>query len=276
MPGGSSDGSSDPRRVEGRRTFYQRAIETWLHEDGNVVSVRGIEPVQAVTTAIVATFDAEVLSFEQGPEWTGRVLGPLQSLGLSGAPFDGSAERAAFSASSDPAVAYARRFAPDSSMVLWVRADLREAFADALSPRTLLARLERAGLLVMPLSPAEASALRSQCGAEVSAGCSPWLSRSDCDAEAMLQRVQRYQDTRNPLLLADIRDRGGACGVMVVHAPDASVWLTFASVAIAGQQDHYWFPLTREPWAATPRKVGLEQLQATQWLPLVPMIAGAR
>src|SRR5690606_40277649 len=100
---------------------------------------------EGLQTPLVASFDAEVLNVEQGPTWTRSFVDFFDELGLGVAAFDGTAERAAFSASSDPLVAFGRRFAPDSTFVLWFRGDLREHFAHTYTPRSHRRRLEQIG-----------------------------------------------------------------------------------------------------------------------------------
>ncbi len=274
VPNATDDGSSDSRRVEGRRSFYQRALETWLNADGNLVAIRGIEGAQASATPLVVSFDAEVLATDEGPDWTHAVLGPFAALGFEAAPFDGSSERAAFSASNDPAVAYARRFSPASSMVLWIRSDIRDAFGDARSPKSLSARLGRVRLRGATMTVARASAVRRECtrSAAPTRSCETWWVQSDCDADQVLRDVQHYQTTRNPLLLGELKQRGELCGLVAVSAPDASVWFSFASLAISGRQNQYWFPLTRALSDDSPVAVSADDLMDVQWLPLKPLI----
>src|SRR5690606_22152707 len=159
---------------------------------------------EGLQTPLVASFDAEVLNVEQGPTWTRSFVDFFDELGLGVAAFDGTAERAAFSASSDPLVAFGRRFAPDSTFVLWFRGDLREHFAHTYTPRSHRRRLERAQLPRFEWTLSEFALHRRAClGDTRPQRCEDLQPMPECSEGAVLELLQRYQVTGNPLVLLD-------------------------------------------------------------------------
>jgi hypothetical protein len=269
------DGRSDARRLEGRHSYFQRGYETWVNRGGRAVSIRGMANAESVSTPVVAAFDSELLGLTDAPLWAQRELALLARLGLEVAVYDGSKERAAFSAAADPAVAFGRRFAPDSTFVLWLREDLRQTFASMRSPRNHRLRFERAGLRPIEQDLPAFLDQRRACAAtsESDPSCEKLRPKTGCEVGEVLSRVQQYQTTGNPYLVADWTERGRRCGLAVVAPPEGDVlWLAVANPPGTASTAEWLFPLTRKLWETQPLEVTPAELAGLEHLPLRPLI----
>lgn len=273
LPVAVADGTSDARQVHGRRSFFQRNYETWINGGGTAALLRGIEGDEPLGTPLVATFDAEVLNVEQGPTWTRSFVDLFEDFGLEVAAFDGTAERAAFSASSDPLVAFGRRFAPDSTFVLWLRSDFREHFSHTITPRSHRRRLERLPLPRFDWTLSAFALHRRACfGRAPRAECERLRPAPECSDRALTERLQRYQLTRNPLSLIEVVREGNVCGLTLVAPPGSdTLWLAFSSYPSRGRRIESFFPLVGELWATEPSRVELTVLEQARHLPFRPL-----
>ncbi len=270
------DGSSDARQVEGRVSYFQRSYETWVNSGGRAVSIRGIGADYDVSTPLVATFDAELLDVQRAPVWSRAFSDAFTLQGLGISSFDGTIERAAFSASSDPAVAFGRRFAPASSFVLWLRQDLRDLLSQTVTARSHATRFER---LSKPVFHDELPAFllqRTDCFNRPAASgqkCEELLPSPECQAEELMRLVSRYHTTRNPHLLAELTDTGAPCGLALVKPPSGDVWwFAWSSYPERSHRVDYLFPMTRRLWSQQAAAVETTDLQALSQLPLSPLI----
>jgi hypothetical protein len=222
------DGSADPRRPRGRQSMYQRAQEAWLNAGGTTVILRAIAPSHPVTTDAVVTFDSEVDRASDGPEWARPWLGRLERAGITLAPLDGSAERAGFEASADPAVAYARRFAPGRSMVLWLAPGLREGWRQAYTSRATEHRLAAAGIPVRSMTPEAFLSELGRCPDPILSGSGGELCKypPGCERAARAASLQRFLSTRNPYYLEAALSGAARCGWQAMASPiTQTIWL---------------------------------------------------
>ncbi len=271
----AADGSSDARQVQGRASFFQRSYETWVNLGGRGVSIRGMGAEYDVSTPVVLTFDAELLDLEHAPLWSRDFsdVFSLQQLGL--APFDGTVERSAFSASADPAVAFGRRFAPDSTFVLWLRDDLRQQLARTFTRRSHQARLGRLTRQPFELELSDFVLKRRAC---LTAGaseeeCQPLRPQPECQADDALKLSVRYHKTSNPYLLSELSRAAEPCGLAVVKPPSGDLmWLAFASFEQRGEREDHLFPLAQTLWSYEPAAIEMAELAALTHLPLRPLV----
>lgn len=250
--GVSADRSSDPRRPEGRQSYFQRALETWLNDGRAAVMLRGIPETRAVSTDAVITFDSEVTSVAEAPGWSAALLARLERAGLALGAVDGSAERAGFDASIDPGVAYARRFAGGRSFVLWLTASVRRAWSDAYTPRETARRLAGADLASSAEPPAAFVARLAGCAeAPHALDCPAITLRDSCRHAEATAALERFRASQNPYYLEAAFSAASGCG-----------WLKLVE------------PRTRTHWLALPPSAkpgaGTESPRA-RWL-MVPLV----
>lgn len=282
LAGAELDGSSDVRRVTGRQAFFQSAYEAWVSHGGHALAVRAMDPVEQPTTPLVVTFDSEVVDLSQGPAWASDLIAPFTSLGIGIAPYDGTAERAGFSASGDPSIAFGRRFAPASTVMLWLRQDLRmhlsQLVINADTATRERTRFLRLGIELDDSFPSERVARIEDCAIdpETDPRCERLIAPGQCqasEARTALELVQRFSVTQNPYTLVELRRVATACGLAVL-APDGPepVWLSFWAPANSESPSSVlFFPLRRERWSDEVRRVSPEMLGEAQRLPLVPL-----
>lgn len=247
------DLSSDPRRPQGRQSLFQRAHEAWLDSGGHSVILRGIPDPRGSTTDAVVTFDNEVNGLSDGPSWAAPLLGRLERAGVSLGALDGSAERAGFEASADPAVAYARRFAPDRSLVLWLAGNLRRGWGLVDADGAIQRRLAAAGIAAWPGTLEAFTDNLARCTAAADATCPRSDVSSSCDRKATFETLSAFVRTQNPYYLGAAIAPGAACG-----------WLSLTSES------------TRTRWLALPPEVAAASPEdgAPRWL-LVPLVTAA-
>lgn len=208
--------------------MYQRAQEAWLNAGGTTVILRAIAPSHPVTTDAVVTFDSEVDTTSGGPEWTRAWLGRLERAGITLGALDGSAERAGFEASADPAVAYARRFAPGRSLVLWLAPALREAWRQAYTSRPTQHRLAAAGIPIHFSSPEAFFSELGRCPDPILNGSrgGPCPFPPGCERAARLTSLQRFLSTHNPYYLEAALTGAARCGWQAMASPiTQTIWL---------------------------------------------------
>lgn len=282
LAGAARDGTSDARRVSGRQSFFQRAYEVWVTHAGNAFGIRAMDPTEQPSTPIVATFDAEQLDVHSGPAWAVQLLGSFEQLGLGIASYDGSAERAGFGAAGDPTLAFGKRFAPESTAVLWLRQDLRERLGQSLlatrASDGLGERLWRLQLPVVKEIPSELIERRSECllDPETSADCESIVPQKQCTGkvlEHVLDVVRSFGVTQNPHRLRELADFGKVCAAVAL-LPNArdTAWLAFAGYPAGDEvRQEYFFPLLRELWSTELRSVAASDLAKVERLPLAPL-----
>jgi hypothetical protein len=208
--------------------MYPRAQEAWLNAGGTTMILRAIAPSHPVTTDAVVTFDSEVDATSDGPEWARPWLGRLERAGITLAALDGSAERAGFEASGDPAVAYARRFAPGRSLLLWLGPALREAWRQGYTSRATEHRLAAAGIPIhsMPLE-AFFSEL-GRCPDPILSGGAgePCPYPSGCERAPRVTSLQHFVSTQNPYYLEAALTGAARCGWQAMASPiTRTIWL---------------------------------------------------
>lgn len=214
LPSADPLGASDPRRWSGRRSFFQRAHEAWLGAGRHAVSIQAIAPDRGFTDDAVITYGFEALDRRQSPAWAEpleRFLG--EDLLLDAVLYDGAGDRAPFGGSADPTMAYARRFAPGSSAIVYIAGPARAGFDLLTSERdeAVARALAAAGDAVPSLDVAERAAALAGCGAR-EAACWPDRSpRGACEPERASERLVTFADLGYPADLEAARAQRGGC-----------------------------------------------------------------
>ncbi len=222
------DGSSDPRRLEGRQSLFQRAHEAWLNAGGVTLMVRGMSASQVSSSDVVVAFDSEVDDARSGPAWSLPLLNRLEQTGMSVATLDGSAERSVFAASQDPGVAYARRFARERAAVLWLGSRVRESWRRGRTDSTLRRRLEAAGVPVLELSPAQVL------------GSPPPARAGGCERAAAIANLERFLRSQNPYFLDAALGGAHACTWIATEArPTETIWLLLPPGSSSGPAERW-------------------------------------
>jgi hypothetical protein len=282
LAGAARDGTSDARRVSGRQSFFQRAYEVWVTHTGTAFGIRAMDPTEQPSTPIVATFDAEQLDVHSGPAWAVELLSGFEQLGLGIAAYDGSAERAGFGAAGDPTLAFGKRFAPDSTAVLWLRQDLRERLGQSLlAARASAGLTERFARLQLPVIAATPSLLierREACllDPDSEPDCASLVPTSRCTGPVLqraLEVARGFGVTQNPHRLRELASQSKDCAAvaLVPNARDTA-WLALAGYPAAdAAREEYFFPLLREMWSAEVRRVEWADLGKVERLPLAPL-----
>jgi hypothetical protein len=250
------DGSADPRLVQGRQSYFQRAVETWLNAGGRSILLRGIAPDRPVDVDAVVSYDTEVRQLTDGHAWALPLLSSLQTAGVSVGAVDGTAERAGLEASRDPGVGYARRFAPDRSLVLWLSSRLRARWAQAATRAATRNRLERLGL---PRHVGDLALLLAADCARLAAGADCVASARvlpGCERAQALEMLERYQRTQNPHFLESALARGVPCG--------------WRSLALAGGETT-WLAVPPAGDRAAAGALGVEPAPPPPGLLLIPL-----
>jgi gamma-polyglutamate biosynthesis protein CapC len=234
LPNVDARGKADPRRVAGRQSFYQRAHEAWLSAGGRVLAINGIAPQsEGGTTGALFTFQEPADTALQGPGWTRGLAALLIRMGLSADSVDGSAEREPYSGEGDPAMAYARRFAPERMALLWLGAPVRSWYASLDTQDPTPARLERAARTAGLGSVADRALELVSCdGASQHGACAGFDPHARCDAAAVTGALDRYRDTRNPFELLSALDEARGCRLdFVTDEQTGRVWATLVSAS---------------------------------------------
>jgi hypothetical protein len=220
LPNADPLGASDPRRWSGRRSYFQRAHETWLGAGRPAVSIQAIAPDRGFTDDAVITYGFEVLDRRQSPTWAEpleRFLG--HDLQLDAVLYDGAGDRAPFGGSADPAMAYARRFEPGSAAIVYVAGPARAGF-DLLTSRRdddLAKTLGAHGDVLTPLDVAERALALAGCGSRDDA-C--WPERSapaTCEPERSWALLSTFADLGYPADLEAAREHRGGCWLEVAR-----------------------------------------------------------
>jgi hypothetical protein len=276
------DGSSDPRRPQGRQSYFQRAHETWLNAGGTGIILRGIAPSHVVSTDAVVMFDSEVNGISDGPVWASPLLAQLERAGVTLAAVDGSAERAGFEASGDPGLAYARRFAAGRTLVLWLGSELREAWRLAYTDPATLRRLESAGFTSTPSTPADFVSGLAACGP----GNPCPAAGSACKRLPALASLERFVSSQNPYFLEAALAEAKGCGWLALEsAVTETTWLALppdhAGSASAADGQRHWLmvPLLRAREDSSAQRLGRRQVTRQQFgelhrLALTPLEIG--
>ena len=181
LPTADPAGTSDVRRREGLRSYFQRWHELWLG-GGRALSIQAIEADRSYGRDVVISFGREMVRLDQIPAFAGPLLETLKDLELRVSLFDGTREQVPFSAAIDAGMSYAKRFAEGRFAIVYLGSAVRELFelrraygtpvaapgepaaaAVAGQGQRLLARLERLGLETTPVDVAGRAAELSGC-----------------------------------------------------------------------------------------------------------------
>lgn len=236
LPDADPLGASDPRRWSGRRSFFQRVHEAWLGAGRTAVSIQAIAPDRGFTDDAVITYGFEALDRRQSPAWAApleRFLG--EDLQLDAVLYDGAGDRAPFGGSADPTMAYARRFAPGSSAIVYIAGPARAGFDLLTSERddALARALVAGGEAVPSLDVAERAAALAACRAG-DAACwpepeRPLSPRAACDPERSSARLVTFADLGYPADMEAARAQRGGCWLEVVRdEATGRVWALLA------------------------------------------------
>lgn len=239
LPNAEPSGKVDPRRVEGRRNYFQLAHEVWLARGAHTLSLQGIIPERAPPEDAVLSTGRELAPDDEEPSWTKPIRASLESLGYSVARLDGARSHAPFGGGGDPTMGFADKFAQGQHAVLWMSPRLRQMFAqrgDPERPRSDVFRLP-AGLTSLDVATRSFELIacaRAIHEGAASPGC-PVISTDTCDLAAESRRWTLFSEEHNPHdLRAALSSTGHGCAVEVAR-DDASLtyWATLASATEA-------------------------------------------
>lgn len=213
MPHEGALGVADARRMDGRRSFYQRIHEKWLESGGDALSVQGISADRAPDEDAVLSFGRELSSSALEPTWASPVRSALESGGNQVAAFDGSRAHASFGGAGDPTMAFAERFARDAYAILWLGPHLRAQLA-AIESRD---RGQRAL--------AEARGLASEDVAERALQAAATPSDGPCDLDGLRVAWEKYTREENPFELKRLLGGSTHChSALVADRGSRRVW----------------------------------------------------
>jgi hypothetical protein len=219
LPNQAPDQTADSRRAGGRKLHYQAFHEVWLQAGGHALSVHGLAPDREHPSDAIVAFQRPSASPMSGPAFSQPIARLLRDNGFSLGVVDGRPELEAYSGALDPPMAYARRFAGDQMMLLFLTETARAAFASPRSDLTTEARVVRAGFEPRPVSVAAegqrlVTCLRSD---RTRAECGARPSFAQCDTEAVIAGFDRYNELKNPLELRRALSLGERCGLEVLR-----------------------------------------------------------
>jgi hypothetical protein len=188
------------------RSFYQRALELLLSRGRRIVALEPIPRDRASIRADLVLTTGDVTPNGAGaPPWSREVAATLERWAYDVTWYDGARELYPYRGVGDPALAYARRYAPDQLVVAWWSPAARSRYRPTFR-RDLMARLERRGHAVeeQPV----ARALERRLGAE-----------GACDLRELRRMWARYLERDNPHTLYRVLDAGERCDLAVVQDP---------------------------------------------------------
>ena len=234
MPHVEALGVADARRMDGRRSFYQRIHEEWLEGGGDALSVQGISSDRTPDEDAVLSFGRELSSPALEPTWAAPVRAALESEGNQVAAFDGTRTHASFGGAGDPTMAFAERFARDAYAILWLGPHLRAGLAAIESRERALRAL------------AEVRSLPSEDVAERVLRVSAMPSDGPCDLDGWRVAWERYTLEENPFELKRLLASSTHCHSALVadqgqppRLGGSARWRQWASVGgAAGHPGH--------------------------------------
>jgi len=224
-------GETDVRKRTGRRSFYDRAHEEWLATGGRVIAVRALGADKGVPEDAVVSYGRETAAAALGPSWSSPLVRLLANAGLRVGAFDGALVHAALEGSTDPTFDYARKFADDQMLLLWVSESVRDRWARLERDTVTEARLRRAGANLIDADVAERAFGLVSCetasppAPELVEACRAVRAAGVCDIDAGAAAFSAYTETANPFELRAALEKHVGCYVEVIHdAKDGREW----------------------------------------------------
>ncbi|MDH5673726.1 MAG: poly-gamma-glutamate biosynthesis protein PgsC/CapC [Myxococcales bacterium] len=123
------DGSFDARSRTGRQSLYQVIHQAWLERNGVAASIHAYEirDREAVPGAdVIVSLGRELETPDAAPSWAVSAIDYFRKEHMAVSVVDGSPELERFHGRSVPGLAFAQRFAPDSTVLLWLSPHFRE------------------------------------------------------------------------------------------------------------------------------------------------------
>ncbi len=227
LPLVSPGGEADMRRSESVRSYYQHAHEVWLQQGGHAVSVRAMGAGDTESADGVVAFDRPEATPFDGPQWTQAVVAMLQDNALKPKVVDGGLKTAAYSGLANPAMSYARAFAPNQMMMVWLSTGAREVLSGVREHPLTAERAQRMGHEVRELPLGETAVRWSRCRnrmalAQVESECE-WVGH--CTGDEAVQALFDYTRTGNPYsLLRALRPSTGCAATVVRDSESKQLW----------------------------------------------------
>ncbi len=232
LPNADALGATDPRRWSGRRSYFQRVHERWLGEGRPAVSIQAIAPDRGFTDDALITYGFELLNRRQSPDWAE----PLElflghDLQLDTLLYDGAGDRATYSGSADPTMAYARRFEPSAFAIVYVAGAVRIGFDLAMWDRddTLARTLAAQGAAVPVTDVADRAFSLAACRAHADTCWPERPSRQPCEPDEIVERLTTFAELGHPADLVIAQERRRGCWVEVMRdEPSERLWALVA------------------------------------------------
>ncbi|MDD9965368.1 MAG: poly-gamma-glutamate biosynthesis protein PgsC/CapC [Myxococcales bacterium] len=260
-PNADAEGRSDVRRISGRRSYYHIVHQAWVDAGRRAVVAHGIAEARDPGRELVVSTGQELSGIDDLSPWSGDVARFFDGMGFDVAVFNGSLTLSAFDGGYDPALGYARRFAPDSTLLLWLSPGLRRQLVRIQEDDRTARRLDMLGIPVVPAAVAARAAERSRCpriGEPAAVGghdscvrvrwtpgprCPAVPEECACDPEALVRALEAYTLRRNPHILRAALVAREPCRVDVLHDRRSGLlW------ALMGAGDQTWLvPLMGGP-----------------------------
>lgn len=242
LPTAAPEHAADPRRAGGHRLHYQVLHEAFLQAGGNALSVHGLAPERQLDFDVLLSFQRPAPSPVSGPPFSHPIARMLMDNGFQLRSVDGSPELEPFSGALDPPMAYARRFAGQQMAMLWLSAEARTLFSTRRSDQVTEARVRRQGLALGPTDVADLGRTLADCATRPSGtGCPP--PHEACEADGVLDALERYNQLRNPHELEQALRLAERCHLEIVRDRRSDlIW-----VALSGSGQVWLAPLRPGP-----------------------------
>lgn len=226
-PTADAQGRADLRRTSGRRSFYHVIHEGFVDRGHRAVVVHGISAERDPGRDLVLSTGREVRGLAQLPAWAQEVADVFGAGGFDMAVFDGSLSLSAFEGGFDPALGYANRFAPDSTLLLWLSPGLRAQLVRLQEDHLTERRLSGLGQTPAPADVAALALAMTECTAGP-CGALPAIANG-CRADTVAAQLEAYTARRNPHLLRRALELGQGCRLRIARErSNDSLWALVA------------------------------------------------
>jgi hypothetical protein len=207
-PDVTADGRADPRRAQGRISYFQHLHEALLGKGVDVVAVHGMRPDIPIEIEVVAELTFPVIDPKHSPPVIDEVLNHLAESGLSTAYYSADISQVSIGAQSDPAFAFAERYAPQRMARLWFSQGAREK-APKLPPS------DHALIRILDRSPADVD-VAANCFARLRARATEprgGFASVSCDVDLVARQIEQWLVRNNPFDRIEAKRLGRDCGL---------------------------------------------------------------
>ena len=247
-PNAAPAGMADLRRTSGRHSYYHTIHQGWVDRGRRAVVTHGIVAAHEPRADVVLSTGREVDARSSRRSWHGVIQEYFSASGFESTVFDGSLELAPFEGSFDPALAYSRRFAPDTTLLLWLSPAIRSRLVNVQEDGRTQQRLARAGISVARASVARRALELAQCASQ---DCPQLRVETRCGAQQSLEEFRSYSANRNPHALLQALGNAKMCHLEVLQDDDSGLLYAL----IADRKSVRIVPLRGGPLRAAPGRI---------------------